>query len=137
MKNRLFLLAAVISTLGALSGCGTGTSSTTTLTGNWAGSITTTANSVGYHPATVTTALTQNGTQVTGSANIVSSEASYTSTVAGTFDGTTLHVELSPLDLTKCPYVATLTYANSALTGTGTAYNCSVPATIIINLSMQ
>jgi hypothetical protein len=136
MKNRLFLMGVAMTAASVLSGCGTG-ATTATLTGNWAGSTTTTASSVAYQPTTMTTALTQNGTVVTGSATIVSSEATYTSTVAGSFDGTTFHVELSPLDLTKCPYVATLTYANNALTGTGTAYNCSVPATLVMNLSMQ
>lgn len=136
MKNRLFLLATVVAILGTFSGCGAGTSSST-LTGNWTGSTTTTLNSVANQPTTMTTSLTQNGTVVTGSATIVSSEATYTSSIAGTFNGTTFYMELSPLDLTQCPYVVTMSYANNVLSGRGTAYNCTVPATVEMVLKPQ
>lgn len=133
MKIRLFLLAGSVATLAALSGCNPAASNAS-LTGNWAGSTTTTLSAVVNQPTTTTASLIQNGTVITGSMAVISSEASYTSTVVGSFNGTTLNVELSPLDLSGCSYVANLSYANNVLSGLGTAYNCPVTSTMEIVL---
>jgi hypothetical protein len=129
MKNRLCLLAAAIACVGVLSACNPSTANSS-LTGNWAGSATTTLNSVTNQPATMTTALSQDGTIVTGTATVVSSEATYTSTIAGTFDGSNLYMQLSPLDLTQCSYIVHMSYANNVLSGRGSVINCTVPATV-------
>jgi hypothetical protein len=128
MKSYLFLLAAV-ATLGALSACNPSTANSS-LAGSWTGSTTTTLNSVINQPTTMTATLSQDGTVVTGTATIVSSEATYTSTIAGTFDGAKLYMQLSPLDLTQCPYTVTMSYGNNVLSGRGAVFNCTVPATV-------
>jgi hypothetical protein len=136
MKKRLFFL--VLPTLFAfeLAGCGSG--SDADLSGNWSGTVKTITGNVASNtvpPSTIKASLSKNGTIITGNVSVESVGGSYAGTLSGTFNGSALTANLTPIDATKCPYTATLVYSDNKLTGQGTAYNCTVNSAIDIALT--
>lgn len=129
LKTSWMMLAALIAL--ALAGCGS--SSDADLSGNWTGTVKTIVGTV-VTPSTAKASLSKNGTIITGNITLDSAAGSSAGTLAGTFNGSTLSTNFSAIDATKCPYSATLTYTDNKLTGIGTSYNCSVNASIEIEL---
>lgn len=131
MKKRLFIAAIVL----ALAGCG-GAAGNSDMTGSWEGTGEITSNGV-VTPITLKGTLAQSGSAstVTGSLAAESSSGTSAWTVDGTFNGSALTATLLPSDTTRCTFKVTLLYSDNRLSGTGSAYNCTVSESMEISLT--
>jgi hypothetical protein len=132
MKKRLFFFVLVALFAFEIAGCGSG--SDADLSGNWSGTVKTSAGNT-VTLGTIKASLSKNGTIITGNVSVESVAGSYAGTLSGTFNGSALTAILTPIDGTKCPYTATLLYSDNNLTGQGTTYNCAVNSAIDITLT--
>ncbi len=129
MLRTVFLALALPFVLAA---CSTGGGSTAyDYSGAWTG---TREDSRGFL-ATETVTLTQDGSDVGGTWQSVSSEGTFGGTVLGVVNGNEVVIEFFPSQVNLCPFRAVLTRNGDTLSGTYAAFNCTASLSGTITIS--
>jgi hypothetical protein len=119
-----------------LIGCGgSSTSPTSTVAGNWSGTIS--SNVVGN--GTLTMTLLQSGTALSGtwSTTYANSSNNNSGSLAGSVNGAQLGATLTPSVPSTCPYNAAGTLSGTTISGTYAAFNCTVAASGTFTITKQ
>ena len=128
---RLSRFACGVGALVVLSSCGSSaptSPSTQSIAGNWTGAIINTVPA-GQPNGNVVFTLAQTGSNLSGtwSTTYASSPSSNNAgTLTGSLSGSGGTFTLSPSNPTLCPYSATSTISGNSMTGTFSAFNCTI-----------
>ena len=129
------ILSAMLLT-GFLASCTSSTSggATFSYSGTWSGPIN---DSLGG-PGTITTTLSQSGSNLVGTWQAVFTEGGNNGgTLAGVISGNEVLIELYPSDPSSCPFAVVAQRSGSTISGTYAAFNCVIAITGTVSVTKQ
>ena len=134
----IMFICVLVLTLTSCGGDGGNSSPFGSISGNYAGTLQDSIAGAG----TVQGTLSESGSSLSGMFQTTFTQSGRTvtssGTVSGTVNGTSITLTLTPSDPTACPFNITLTQvSDTQLTGTYTAFNCTVAQSGTINVTRQ
>ena len=131
---RRMILGGVLCVLAGCGGSSPAAPSPATVAGTWRGTIT---NSLGSGPTPATLTLSQSGSALSGTWNLVGPDGASTGSLSGNAIGALAAMTLTPSVATQCPYTMNTTIAGNRMTGIYASFTCSVVSSGSIDLTRQ
>jgi hypothetical protein len=131
---RRMILGGVVCLTVACGGSAPAAPSPASFSGTWNGTIT---SSLATASAPATLTLSQDGSSLSGTWNLVGPDGAATGSLTGGAIGSLLAMTLSPSVQTQCPYTVNATVSNDRMTGVYASFNCTVVSSGSINLAKQ
>jgi hypothetical protein len=131
---RQMILCGVVCLAGACGGSSPAAPSQASFSGTWKGTITSSL-ATGSTPATLT--LSQSGSSLSGTWNLVGPDGPTAGSLTGGAVGSLVAMTLTPGVQTQCPYTVNATVSNTRMTGVYASFNCTVVSSGSIDLARQ